>query len=174
MVFIDKFRDIIKLFENSSRREIGISLLAYEEFISKGLKVNDEDLEKLTEVFDYYDEEFSDNYPSLTNVVLQNSDILICNYLNNNNTKGYLKYTLSEEIEINLAGRSENGTSFNVEITDKQTGSFEDEINYNVKDKFINSDYGKDSFNTIFKAYKEVQKQIEKTDLKSMLNNYKI
>ena len=170
MVFIDKFRDIIKLFENSSRREIGISLLAYEEFISKGLKVNDEDLEKLTEVFDYYDEEFSDNYPSLTNVVLQNSDILICNYLNTNNTiekDGY-------EIEINLAGRSENGTSFNVEITDKQTGSFEDEINYNVKDKFINSDYGKDSFNTIFKAYKEVQKQIEKTDLKSMLNNYKI
>ena len=170
MVFIDKFRDIIKLFENSSRREIGISLLAYEEFISKGLKVNDEDLEKLTEVFDYYDEEFSDNYPSLTNVVLQNSDILICNYLNTNNTiekDGY-------EIEINLAGRSENGTSFNVEITDKQTGSFEDEINYNVKDKFINSDYGKDSFNTIFKAYEEVQKQIEKTDLKSMLNNYKI
>ena len=170
MVFIDKVRDIIKLFENSSRREIGISLLAYEEFISKGLKVNDEDLEKLTEVFDYYDEEFSDNYPSLTNVVLQNSDILICNYLNTNNTiekDGY-------EIEINLAGRSENGTSFNVEITDKQTGSFEDEINYNVKDKFINSDYGKDSFNTIFKAYKEVQKQIEKTDLKSMLNNYKI
>ena len=170
MVFIDKFRDIIKLFENSSRREIGISLLAYEEFISKGLKVNDEDLEKLTEVFDYYDEGFSDNYPSLTNVVLQNSDILICNYLNTNNTiekDGY-------EIEINLAGRSENGTSFNVEITDKQTGSFEDEINYNIKDKFINSDYGKDSFNTIFKAYKEVQKQIEKTDLKSMLNNYKI
>ena len=170
MVFIDKVRDIIKLFENSSRREIGISLLAYEEFISKGLKVNDEDLEKLTEVFDYYDEEFSDNYPSLTNVVLQNSDILICNYLNTNNTiekDGY-------EIEINLAGRSENGTSFNVEITDKQTGSFEDEINYNVKDKFINSDYGKDSFNTIFNAYKEVQKQIEKTDLKSMLNNYKI
>ena len=170
MVFIDKVRDIIKLFENSSRREIGISLLAYEEFISKGLKVNDEDLEKLTEVFDYYDEGFSDNYPSLTNVVLQNSDILICNYLNTNNTiekDGY-------EIEINLAGRSENGTSFNVEITDKQTGSFEDEINYNIKDKFINSDYGKDSFNTIFKAYKEVQKQIEKTDLKSMLNNYKI
>lgn len=170
MVFIDKFRDIIKLFENSSRREIGISLLAYEEFISKGLKVNDDDLEKLTEVFDYYDEELSDDYPSLTNVVLQNSDILICNYLNTNNTiekDGY-------EIEINLAGRSENGTSFNVEITDKQTGSFEDEINYNIKDKFINSDYGKDSFNTIFKAYKEVQKQIEKTDLKSMLNNYKI
>ena len=170
MVFIDKFRDIIKLFENSSRREIGISLLAYEEFISKGLEVNDEDLEKLTEVFDYYDEELSDDYPSLTNEVLQNSDNLICDYLKDNNTiekDGY-------KIDINLAGRSENGTSFNVEITDKQTGILEDEINYNVKDKFINSDYGKDSFNTIFKAYKEVQKQIEKTDLKSMLNNYKI
>lgn len=170
MVFIDKFRDIIKLFENSSRREIGISLLAYEEFISKGLKVNDEDLEKLTEVFDYYDEELSDDYPSLTNEVLQNSDNLICDYLKDNNTiekDGY-------KIDINLAGRSENGTSFNVEITDKQTGILEDEINYNVKDKFINSDYGKDSFNTIFNAYKEVQKQIEKTDLKSMLNNYKI
>lgn len=170
MVFIDKFRDIIKLFENSSRREIGISLLAYEEFISKGLKVNDEDLEKLTEVFDYYDEELSDDYPSLTNEVLQNSDNLICDYLKDNNTiekDGY-------KIDINLAGRSENGTFFNVEITDKQTGILEDEINYNVKDKFINSDYGKDSFNTIFNAYKEVQKQIEKTDLKSMLNNYKI
>lgn len=170
MVFIDKFRDIIKLFENSSRREIGISLLAYEEFISKGLKVNDEDLEKLTEVFDYYDEELSDDYPSLTNEVLQNSDNLICDYLKDNNTiekDGY-------KIDINLAGRSENGTSFNIEITDKQTGILEDEINYNVKDKFINSDYGKDSFNTIFNAYKEVQKQIEKTDLKSMLNNYKI
>ena len=170
MVFIDKFRDIIKLFENSSRREIGISLLAYEEFISKGLKVNDEDLEKLTEVFDYYDEELSDDYPSLTNEVLQNSDNLICDYLKDNNTiekDGY-------KIDINLAGRSENGTSFNIEITDKQTGILEDELNYNVKDKFINSDYGKDSFNTIFNAYKEVQKQIEKTDLKSMLNNYKI
>ena len=170
MVFIDKFRDIIKLFENSSRREIGISLLAYEEFISKGLKVNDEDLEKLTEVFDYYDEELSDDYPSLTNEVLQNSDNLICDYLKDNNTiekDGY-------KIDINLAGRSENGTSFNIEITDKQTGILEDELNYNVKDKFINSDYGKDSFNTIFNAYKELHKQIEKADLKSKLNNYKI
>ena len=170
MVFIDRFRDIINIFENSSRREIGISLLAYEEFICKGLKVSNEDLEKLTEVFDYYDEELSDDYPSLTNEVLQNSDNLICDYLKDNNTiekDGY-------KIDINLAGRSENGTSFNIEITDKQTGILEDELNYNVKDKFINSDYGKDSFNTIFNAYKEVQKQIEKTDLKSMLNNYKI
>lgn len=170
MVFIDRFRDIINIFENSSRREIGISLLAYEEFICKGLKVSNEDLEKLTEVFDYYDEELSDDYPSLTNEVLQNSDNLICDYLKDNNIiekDGY-------KIDINLAGRSENCTSFNVEITDKQTGVLENEINYNVDDNFINSDYGKDSFNTVYKAWKEVQKQIDKTDLKSMLNNYKI
>ena len=51
--FINKTKEILKLFEQCSRAEIGISLLAYEEFICKGLKLNDKDLERLTKIFNY-------------------------------------------------------------------------------------------------------------------------
>ena len=170
MVFIYKARDIINILENSPRREIGISLLAYEEFLCKDLKVSDKDLERLTEVFDYYDEELSDDFPSLTNEVLQDCDTLICNCLNENNSIEKDDY----KIDINIAGRSDDSTSFNVEVIDKKTGVLENDINYNVKDKFTNSDYGKDSFNTVYNAFEEVHKQIEKTDIKNMLNNYRL
>ena len=62
----------------------------------------------------------------------------------------------------------------NVEIVDKKTGVLESDINYNVKDEFINSDYGKDSFNTVYNAWEEVHKQMNKTDIKSITDTYKV
>ena len=170
MVFIDRIKDVIKIFEECSREEIGISLLAYEEFICKGLKVSDKDLERLTNIFEYYDEELSDDFPSLTNEALQNSDVLICDCLNDTNKLEKDGY----EINIHWNGRSDNATSFDVEIVDKKTGVLESDINYNVKDEFINSDYGKDSFNTVYNAWEEVHKQMKKTDIKSITNTYKV
>ena len=46
------------------------------------------------------------------------------------------------DVNIYWNGRSDNATSFDVEIVDKKTGVLEYDINYNVKDEFINSDYG--------------------------------
>ena len=43
-----------------------------------------------------------------------------------------------------------------------------------LKDEFINSDYGKDSFNTVYNAWEEVQKQMKKTDIKSITDTYKV
>lgn len=170
LVFIDKVKTLIKNFEESTREEIGIAILAYEEFISKGLKVSDKDLEKLTEIFGYYDEELSDDYPSLVNEALQDCDILITNYFSDE------KFTDKDGYKINLnyAGNDNSSTSFEVEIVDNKTGILENRLNYNVNDSFTNSDFGKDSFNTIYNACEEVKKQIEKTDIKSILNTYKM
>lgn len=168
MVFIDRIKDIIKIFEECSREEIGISLFAYEEFICKGLKVSDKDLEKLTEVFNYYDEEFSDDYPSLTNEILQDSDRLISDYFKDNNR--IVKD--DHNIDINLSGRYKDTSYFDVEIKDK-TGYPESELKFSVDDKSIKSDYGKDSFNTTYKACDKVYKEIKKMDIKSMLNTFK-
>ena len=112
MVFIDKVKEIIKIFEDSSRQEIGISLFAYEEFICKGIKVSDKDLERLTKIFDYYNEEFSDGYPSLTNEVLQNVDILINDYFKDNDPVINDNY----KITANLTGRYKNESYFDIEV----------------------------------------------------------
>lgn len=163
MVFINKVKDIIKLFEESNRDEIGIALLAYEEFISKGLKVSDEDLTNLTDVFNYYDEEFSDDYPSLTNEVLQNCDELICNYFSDYEKDGY-------KFNIQVGSISDETTSYEVEVSDKKTGIIENEYRKSINNN--GNDYGYDSFNTIFKTCKEVRNQIENKEIKDLLNNF--
>lgn len=86
---IDKIKKIIKLFENSTRKDIGISLLAYEEYISKGIKITDDDLDKLSSVFDYYNKYYSDDYPNLINDPLQNINDLICECYGNFDKDGY-------------------------------------------------------------------------------------
>ena len=168
MVFIDRIKDIIKIFEECSREEIGISLLAYEEFICKGLKVSNKDLEKLKEIFNYYDEEFSDDYPSLTNEILQDSDKLINDYFKDN----YKIIKDDRNIDIDLSGRYDNTAYFDVKVKDK-FGYPESELKFSVEDKNIKSDYGKDSFNTTYKACEKVYKEIKKMDIKSMMNTFK-
>lgn len=168
MVFIDKIKDIIKIFEECSREEIGISLLTYEEFLCKGLKVSDKDLKRLTEIFNYYDNEFGDDYPSLTNEILQNSDRLISDYFKDSNK--IIKD--NHNIDINLSGRYENTSYFDVKVKDT-FGYPESELKFSVEDKNIKSDYGKDSFNTTYKACEKVYKEIKNMDIKSMMNTFK-
>lgn len=169
MVFIYKSKDLINIFENSTREDIGIALLAYEEFLCKGLKVSSKDLEKLTEIFNYYDENFSDDYPSLTNESLQNSENLIVNYFSDNNNIIKDDY----KFKMNLADIYNGTTEINVEVVDK-FGRRETELNFKVSDSSTKSDYGKDSFNTIYKACEKVQDQLKKTDIKSILNTYRL
>ena len=169
MVFIYKVKDIIKIFEECSRKDIGISLLAYEEFISKGLKVSDKDIERLTKVFDYYDDKLSNDYPSLTNESLQECDNLICDYFNETDTiikDGY-------KININFSGRYKDTSCFDIEVADS-TGYLVSNFKSTVNDKNIKSDYGKDSFNTIYNACEEVRKEIIKTDIKNMIDSFKL
>ena len=169
MVFIDKVKNIIKLFEDSSRRDIGISLLAYEQFISKGLKVSDKDLERLTKIFDYYDKELSDDFPSLTNEVLQNVDTLINNFFND--TKNIIKDEY--KITANLSYWNNDTTNFDVEISDK-TGYLYSNFKCSIDDKTTNSNYYKDSFNTIYNACEEVNKKINELDIKSILDTFRL
>lgn len=169
MVFIYKSKDLIKIFENSTREDIGIALLAYEEFLCKGLKVSSKDLEKLTKAFNYYDEKLSDDYPSLTNEALQDCDNLIVNYFSDNNNIKKDDY----KFNMNFADVYKDSTSIDVEVVDK-FGRTETELKFNVKDSSTNSNYSKDSFNTIYRACEKIQDQLEKADIKSILNTYKL
>lgn len=169
MVFIDRIKDIIKIFEDCSREEIGISLFAYEEFICKGLKVSDKDLERLTEIFNYYDEIYSDDYPSLTNEILQDCDKLIGEYFFDTDTIRKDDLNLS----INYSGRYYDDSIFNVEAYDK-TGYPQGEFKFSISDKTTNSNYGKDSFNTTYNACKEVKNELKKRDIKSILDTFKL
>lgn len=165
LAFIDNIKEIIKLFEKSTREEIGISLLAYEEFICKGNKITGKDLKKLEKVFKWYDEYCSDDCPSLTNRVLQDCDTLICN-ANEFEKDGY-KFTFDY-------CRNNSSTSFVVEVREKKTGIIEDELHYEVKDSSINSSYGKDSFNTMYNACEKIKSHIQEKDLNEILRSYKI
>ncbi len=169
MVFIDKINDIIKIFEDSSRRDIGISLLAYEEFICKGLKVSDKDLQRLTEIFDYYDEELSDDFPSLTNEVLQNVDTLISDFFKDEKEIIKDDYT----IKASLSCWENNKTNFDIEVLDK-TGYLYGSFRSSIDDKTTNSDFYKDSFNTIYNACEEINKKMKETDIKSILDTFKL
>lgn len=166
MVFIDKIKDIVKLFENSSREEIGIALLAYEEFICKDLKVTDEDLSNLTEVFNYYDKRLSDEFPSLTNEALQNSNDLICNCFGRFEKDGY-------NIRITYDKRTSDSTCFDVSIIEKDTGNYVDEIDYTISDKYINCDYYKNPFNTTVKACQEVKNKVKNISMEELLKSFK-
>lgn len=165
MAFIDNIKEIIKLFEKSTREEIGISLLAYEEFICKGNKVTSKDLKKLEKVFKWYDEHWSDDCPSLTNRVLQDCDTLICN-ANEFEKDGY-KFTFDY-------CRNNSSTSFVVEVREKKTGIIVDELHYEVKDSSTNSCYEKDSFNTMYNACEKIKSHIQEKDLNEILRSYKI
>lgn len=170
MVFIDKIKDIIKIFEDSSRRDIGISLLAYEEFICKGLKVSDKDLERLTKIFDYYDDELSDDYPSLTNEALQHSENLINDYFKDNDP------VIKDEFKVsaNLIDRYNDETYFDVEVSEKGTGYLYSNFKCTINDKSTNSNYYKDSFNAIYNACEEVNKKMKDLDIKSIINTFKL
>lgn len=169
MVFIYKSKDLINIFENSTREDIGIALLAYEEFLSKGLKVSSKDLERLTKIFNYYDENFSDDYPSLTNESLQHCDNLIVNYFSDNNNIIKDDY----KFKMNFADVYSDSTAIDVDVVDK-FGRLETTLDYKVKHSSTNSNYDKDSFNTIYNACEKVQDQLKKTDIKSILNTYRL
>lgn len=169
MVFINKLKDIIKLFEESSREEIGIALFAYEQFICKGLKVKNKDIERLTEIFEYYDDRLSDDYPSLTNEALQESDKLISDYFTDN----FKIKNDSHIINFNLSGRYMDTSYFDVEIKDKSGYPICD-LKLNIKDSQTNSNYDKDSFNTTYNACKEIYKQMKTKDIKSMIDTFKL
>lgn len=167
MVFINKTKDIIKLFEESTREEIGIALFAYEQFICKGLKVKNKDLERLTKLFEYYDEKLSDDYPSLTNEALQETEQLINNYFFSDSLKKDNHY-----INIESNGRYNNTSNFKVNISDK-FGYPECEFRITIKDNQTNSNYDKDSFNTTYNACKEVYNLIKTKDIKSITDTFK-
>ena len=154
--FLDKIKEIIEIFKESSRDEIGISLLAYEQFICKGLKLTDKDTKKLSDVFDFYNQKMSEDFPSLVNEALQNMDTLICNYFSGFEKDRY-------KFRISYVG-----------IIEKDTGVFVDEITYTITDKFIGCNYDKDSFNTTFKACQEIRKQTEKNDIEKLLKTFKL
>lgn len=167
MAFINKVKEIIKLFEESTREEIGISLLAYEEFICKGLKISDSKLKKLSDIFNYYDEHYSDEYPSLTNESLQNINDLICGYYSNFEKDGY-------NFKITYEDRTSDGTLLNVSVRENHSLILVDELQYTVTDKRINCEYDKDPFNTMIRACQEVQKEIKKTNIEDILKSYKL
>lgn len=166
MVFIDKIKDIVKLFENSSREEIGIALLAYEEFICKDLKVTNKDLSNLAKVFNYYDSRLSYDYPSLTNEALQNTNDLICNCFGRFEKDGY-------NIKITYGNRNHDSTSLNVGVIEKDTGNYVDEIYYTISDKYINCDYSKNPFNTTIKACQEVKNKVKNINMEELLKSFK-
>ena len=170
MVFIDNIKELIKVFENSTREEIGVALLSFENYISYGREVQNGDIKKLTEVYKWYDQNCSDNYPSLTNEVLEYPEIIICNMESGFVKDGY-------KIDINFGGRSftDDSTSFDIDITDNKTGVLNINTQIEIKDSEINSNYDDDSFNTIYKAVKEVKKQIQNNSIEKYINNnYKI
>lgn len=165
--FLNKIKEIIEIFKESSRDEIGTALLAYEQFICKDLSLTDKDLKKLSDVFDYYDEKMSDDYPSLLNEALQNIDTLICYYFSDFEKDMY-KFT------ITYLQRDSEETLFDVRMIEKDTGNFIDEVTYAINDKFIDCNYDEDSFNTTFKACQEIRKQIEKKDIEKLLKSFKL
>lgn len=165
MVFIDKVKEIVKSFEESTRKDIGIALLAYEEFISKGLKTTDKDLDRLEKIFNYYDETCSNDYPSLTNEVLQDCNTLICN-ANDFEKDGY-------KFHFDYL-RKDTSTSFVIEVSDSKTGFLESELRYEVVDNSINSNYGKDSFNTMNKACEKVKLHIQNMNIDEIVKSYKL
>lgn len=167
MVFINKTKDIIKLFEESTREEIGIALFAYEQFICKGLKVKNKDIERLTKLFEYYDEKLSDDYPSLTNEALQDSEQLIKNYFFSNSLKRD-----NHIINVESAERDRNSTYFKVNICDK-FGYPECDFRITISDNQTNSNYDKDSFNATYNTCKELNNLIKKKDIKSITDTFK-
>ena len=148
MVFINRLEELIKLFEECSRSEIGTALLAFEEHICKGLDVGKEELKNLQEIFDYYDEYYSDHYPSLANEALQSSENLILE-------------------------KFEDYTSIAVNVINKQTGNIENDfecIYNNEKLGYEQDNY----FDLVYKSCKETRKQLDEKSIEEILKTYKL
>lgn len=143
--------------------------MAYEQFICKGLKVNNKDLQRLTEIFDYYDTKLSDDFPSLTNEVLQDCETLIGDYFKDTKRIDIGNYN----IQINLLGWIKDTSYFDVNVYDK-TGYQESNYKTTVDDKQINSNYNIDSFNTIYNACKKVYDEVKEQYIESIINAFKL
>ncbi len=165
MVFINKTEELVKTFQNYSRKEIGIALLAYEEFLCKGLKVSNTDLKRLENVFEFYDEKYSNDYPSLTNEVLQNSNTLICKYFSS------LVKDNQYGADINLLRQSNDSSCFDITIFDKHTGIPETYLPFEISHG--NKRYDIDSFNTTYEVCNDLKEQVDE-NIKLIKNSLKI
>lgn len=143
--------------------------MAYEQFICKGLKVNNKDLQRLTEIFDYYDKKLSDDFPSLTNEALQDCETLIGDYFKDTKRIDIGNYN----IQINLLGWIKDTSYFDVNVYDK-TGYQESNYKTTVNDKQINSNYNIDSFNTIYNACEKVYDEAKEQYIESIINTFKL
>lgn len=161
LVFIYKAKDLIKIFESSTRKEIGIALLAFEKFICKGEQVNNKDIQRITNLFDYYDEYLSDSFPSLTNEVLQDHESLIIDYFNHNKIHKE-DYSLC----IDSIQDFDDKASINVNIVDN-TGKTETELIY-----FVKKENEKNDFNSLYDTCEKVQNHLKKEKIDKIIGNY--
>ena len=165
LVFIDKIKELINIFEKCSYYEIGPALLAFEEFICRGLEASDEDLMNLQELFCFYDENYSDQYPNLMNEKLSNCDVLISDLFGNFEKDGYT-------IELQTGSVTDTTTSIEVMVSNS-AGITENEFQcfYDNKDLGVSPD---NYFGLIFRAFKETRKQLDNKNIEEIIKTYDI
>ena len=59
-------------------------------------------------------------------------------------------------------------------VLDDRTGVLYNEMRFNVKHSSTHSDYGKDSFNTIYNACEKITEKLNKTEIDKFLGTYKL
>lgn len=167
MVFINKVEKLIKQFKECSRSEIGTALLAFEEYVCKNLDVSNDELKRLQKIFDYYDEVYSDSYPSLLNSPLESVDTLILEKFGYFIKDGYkIKFNIGESTD-------EFNTSISVAIINEKTGDIEKDfecIYSNEKLGYESDNY----FDLVFLACQETRKQLNDKNIEEILKTYKI
>lgn len=166
MVFINRSRELINLFKVCSRSEIGTALLAYEEYLCKDLDVSDEALKRLQDIFDFYDERYSDDYPSLANEVLQSPVNIIFDMFGDFEKDGY-------NFDFHLGHLTDDTTSIEVVVSDRNTGYTENELDFDFENKTLDSN-NNDTLNIILKATQEVRKRLEKKPIEKIINSYNL
>ena len=166
MVFINRLQELINLFRTSSRSEIGIALLAYEEYLCKGLNVSSEALKNLQDIFDFYDERYSDEYPSLTNEVLQNPINVIFSMYGDFEKDGH-------HFSFQLAHITNDTTSIEVIVSDSKTGYEENVLNFDFDNKTLDSK-NNDNLKTILLATIDIRKRLDKKPIEKILNSYNL
>lgn len=166
MVFINKLEELIKQFKDCSRSEIGTALLAYEEYLCKGLDVSNDDLKRLQEVFKYYDDNYSDDFPSLTNEALQYPKNIIINMFNDIEKDDY-------KFSFQVGSVNDNSTTIDVSMYNSHSGNIERDFEYvyNNKALGINAD---NQLGLAFMACQETKKQLENKNVEELLETYKI
>lgn len=167
MVFINRLEKLVKLFEECSRSEIGTALLAFEEHICKGLDVGKEELKSLQEIFDYYDESYSDHYPSLINEALESPENLILEKFGYYTKDGYLiKFNIGDSTD-------EDYTSIAVMVINQQTGNIENDFECVYSNEKLG--YEQDNyFDLVYKSCKETRKQLDEKSIEEILKTYKL